>query len=310
MKTFLVINLSYFGDVILTGSLCQNIKEEYPDSKIIFMVNKPFKEAAQYLDGVDDVISIDKRGKHKGLLGLFKIVSETPYKNIDAAFVIYGNARGVLISKLLGVKEIITSTHRIHKYFCTKSYVDYGEYVHTQDHNACYLKPLTGKDIKSLPVKYNIPQQAVEFAQELLKDGDFVGICPVSKRAEKDIPLDDCKELISKINSLGKTLVITGTGGRCAEYVERLRESHCGDFVDLVNKTSISELAAVIQKCLKYISVDTGSMHLACAVGVDLICLFYIDDEKHLKKWAPKDFYKNVFLKGKISVDEIVALIK
>lgn len=312
MKKFLVINLSYFGDVILTGSLCQNIKEQFPDSKVIFMVNKPFGQAARYLQGVDEVISIDKRGKHRGFMGLFKIIIENKaaLDKIDTSFVIYGNARGILISKLLGAKKIVSDTHRMLKYLCTFSSLDYGEYVHTQDHNACFLKPLTGKNILSMPIIYTPPKEAVDYIEELLPGGGFIGICPVSKKAEKDIPLLDCKELIKRINSKGKKIVVTGAGARCAEYVEQLGLSGCEDFVDLTNKTTISELGVVIQKCEKYISVDTGSMHLACTVGADLVSLFYIADEKHLAKWAPKEFYKNIFLKGSITVDEICAALK
>ena len=44
-KIFLIINLSFFGDVLLTNTLCQNIKLSYPDSKIVFLVNKHFYEA-------------------------------------------------------------------------------------------------------------------------------------------------------------------------------------------------------------------------------------------------------------------------
>ena len=60
-KIFLVINLSFFGDVLLTNTLCQNIKQEYPDSKIVFLVNKPFYDAAKYQYCVDDVICFDKK---------------------------------------------------------------------------------------------------------------------------------------------------------------------------------------------------------------------------------------------------------
>jgi hypothetical protein len=40
------------------------------------------------------------------------------------------------------------------------------------------------------------------------------------------------------------------------------------------------------------------------------VSLFYIDDEEHLAKWAPKEFYKNTLLKGPISVDEICAALR
>ena len=55
----MVINLSFFGDVLLTNSLCQNIKLNYPSSKVVFLVNKPFYEAAKNQLCVDDVLVFD-----------------------------------------------------------------------------------------------------------------------------------------------------------------------------------------------------------------------------------------------------------
>ena len=77
-KTFLIINLSFLGDIILTNALCQNLKINYPDSKIIYIVNKPFYEAAYYQNGVDEVYEFDKRGKNKGLFGLIKFIKHFP----------------------------------------------------------------------------------------------------------------------------------------------------------------------------------------------------------------------------------------
>ena len=108
-KIFLIINLSYFGDVLLTNTLCQNLKNEYPNSKVVFLVNKPFFEAAKYQYCVDDVICMDKRSEHKGFIGLLKFVLSNKYRNkIFASFIIYGNARGVLISYLLNCKKRIS----------------------------------------------------------------------------------------------------------------------------------------------------------------------------------------------------------
>ena len=119
-KIFLVINLSFFGDVLLTNTLCQNIKQEYPDSKIVFLVNKPFYDAAKYQYCVDDVICFDKRNEHKGLLGLLKFVKNCQYKNkIYAAFVIYGNQRGIILSYLLKAKYRISGPRKYVKYLLT-----------------------------------------------------------------------------------------------------------------------------------------------------------------------------------------------
>lgn len=146
LKTFLVINLSYFGDVLLTNSLCQAIKQEYPESKVVFLVNKPFYEAAKYQKDVDDVLYFDKCGVHRGFLGLLKFILTCKYRNkIDTAFIMYANDRGVLISFGLGAKERISSSSRISSIFLTKKSVEVADFVHTQDHNAAFIGAVTNK---------------------------------------------------------------------------------------------------------------------------------------------------------------------
>ena len=125
-KIFLVINLSYLGDVLVTNALCQNIKLNYPDSKVVFMVNKPFYEAALNQECVDDVIYYDKKNEHKGILGFFKFLFNCPYKNkIDTTIILYANDRGIVLSYLLGSKIRISSSKTISKLLVTHNTNDF-----------------------------------------------------------------------------------------------------------------------------------------------------------------------------------------
>ena len=60
-KVFLVFNTACFGDVLLCNPLCQNIKNIWPNSKVIFICDKNFKDVAKYQKGVDDVVIYDKK---------------------------------------------------------------------------------------------------------------------------------------------------------------------------------------------------------------------------------------------------------
>ena len=83
-KVFLVINTSYFGDVLLCNPLCQNIKNIYPNSKIVFVVDKPFVDAASFQKDVDEVVVYDKRGLHKVIWGFIKFIRDFKYRGAFA----------------------------------------------------------------------------------------------------------------------------------------------------------------------------------------------------------------------------------
>ena len=315
LKTFLIINLSYFGDILLTGALCKHIKLEYPDSKVVFMVNEPFEEAARYLNGVDDVLVFDKRYKHKGLLGLLKFVFECKYRNkIDTAFIMYGNDRGILLSCALGAKYRVSGTFKLSRFLLNQSNFDTCGYVHTQDKNISFLKEISGKTPEPIAISYTPPKEATDFAKEYLKEYDgkeLVGVCFTSKKAEKDTPIEDAIKLINELSNQGKIVLYTGAGARASEYKQQLEANGCNNFVDLSNKTSIAQLGAIIQKCKGFISVDTGSMHLAYAVKTPVVSLFYINDFDHLSKWLPKEnLYNCKNLTEEITVKKILSALQ
>ena len=60
------------------------------------------------------------------------------------------------------------------------------------------------------------------------------------------------------------------------------------EFCDLTNKTSIFELAAFINACDVFLSVDTGPMHLSYMLGQKTLCAFF--NKPMIEEWGPKDF--------------------
>ena len=60
-KVFVIFNTACIGDMLVTNSLVQNIKHYYADSKVVFVCNEVFKDVALYQNGVDDVVTCDKK---------------------------------------------------------------------------------------------------------------------------------------------------------------------------------------------------------------------------------------------------------
>ena len=205
-KIFLIINLSYFGDVLLTNTLCQNIKLNYPDSKTVMLVDKPFYKAAKYQYCVDEAIYFDKKGENKGLLGLLKFVIGCKYKNkIYASFIMYDNERGILISRLLNSKKRISGPNKIFKWLLTDIHWERkNELVHMQDINGDFIRTLTGKNGEILPMKYQPNHENDELIEKIKKqfsEKEIIGLCTVSKQKAKDMPVDTAIEIINKLTS-------------------------------------------------------------------------------------------------------------
>ena len=291
-KIFVIFNTSYFGDVLLCNSLCQNIKRAFPQSKIVFVVNKGFEDVARYQKCVDDVVVFDKNGIHKGFLGQLKFVKDFKYKNIFASIVTYHNSRNKKIAKMLKSRFIKMGT-------LDKSI------IHTQIKHNNLLKGLTNRNIKNFPIKYNVPKNI----ENPVKNLKYIALCTTSKKLEKDMPINTAIELINKINSeTDYKVVYVGAGQNCEKYAHELENSGC-DFINMVNKTSILELGSVLKDAEALISVDTGTMHFGYAIGTPTVCLFYQNDLAPF--WAPdKNLYNVEVLVNDINTENIYSSLK
>ena len=307
MKKFLVINTSFFGDILLTGALCRNIKLAFPDSYIAFIANKPFVDAARYLDGVDEVLAYDKNGVHSGLKGAFRFYQQYKYNFSDgfsAAFVIYGNERGIILSRFFGAEKIYAENNSLIKLLLSNKKINYHGFSRVQERNSILLEQYTHVPVQNLPMLYDPPLDAYESARHMLESAGltsndkFICLCTVSKKVEKDMPISTCAELIDRFHGTDYRMLLLGAGGRATEYSQQLKKCTV-DYIDMINKTSIPQLAAVLKLSAGLISVDTGTMHLGLAVNTPVTALFYINDAGHIAKWGPdQNIYKAAVLKS------------
>ena len=277
-KVFLIFNTAALGDVLLCNSLCQNIHSNFLNSKVVFIVDKPYEDAAKYQQGADEVIIFDKTGEHKGFIGIYKFIKNFPYKKAYCSFIIYRNERNFLISMLLGSKKTVMAK---------KAYSISVQLAHTM-----LLKNLPDTKIKNLPIKYNVP---LDILNGLNADNDdYIVLCSVSKNPEKDMPPETAVSLVQRLNTTPYKVFFTGAGSKAEKYAEILTENGC-KFKNLVNKTSIKELSGVLKRCKCLISVDTGTMHMGCAVGCPVVSIFY---RKHtVPVWAPNpELYKSIVI--------------
>lgn len=289
-KVFLVFNTACFGDVLLCNTLCQNIKRIYPNSKVVMIVNKPFLEAAKYQKDVDDVVVFDKNGEHKGIKGILKFIADFPYKKPFCSFITYTSWKNALIARLLGSKKVCILTDNSVK--------------PVQKRTMELLVKITGEPLRNLPIRY-IVQDEPPSKLGLSPGEKYIGLCTLSKRKEKDMPLKTAIELIKKLSQAGYKTIYLGAGDSAINYAQELEKAGC-DFINLVNKTSIYEMACVLKTCRVLVSIDTGTMHLGCALDIPLVSVFY--ENKMTYYWAPDDRIYNVkVIKENQSADNIYA---
>lgn len=307
MKNFLIYSASYFGDTLVTDSLLINLKRIYPNCHIVYIVNKPFSDVAKYMHCVDEVWAFDKHGEHKGIKGNIKFIKK--YKNIykfDAAFLTFSAFRGAVIAKMLDIKNIYSErAFFAHKLFLNQNTFKFKNHIHVQDRIA-YLAELYSKQPMNIEkIKYNIPQSAMLYVDDLLKNikKPFILINPLTKNTVKDLKKEIVCNLVQKITNAKYQAILTGLGKEIDEYYNSLSEETRKNLLNFGNKTTIPQLAALLKRAELLISADTGTAHFALSTDTPLIDIFYRNDKEALARWMPKSIYKAINITHEKSFD-------
>ena len=99
----LLVQTSFLGDVILSTPLIEILRARYPDHEI-WMVTTP--EGAELVRSdplVSGVLEFDKKGRDKGLRGLWRLIAAVRKLRPDRAFIVQRHLRSALIARLGGV---------------------------------------------------------------------------------------------------------------------------------------------------------------------------------------------------------------
>ena len=299
-KVFVIFNTTCIGDMLVTNTLVQNVKSYYPDSKVIFVCNAPFKDVALYQDGVDEVITYDK-SKLKSLGSILKFAKNFPYKKPFASFVTYSNERNLLISRLIGAKHII-SNHKC-GLWNTKEKFEMKNYVHMKDKWGGLIEPLVGEH-KNLPIKYCPPKVDSPVVQKVKELKNPVVLCTTSNFYKKDMKVEDCANIVTRLQENGYSPILTGAGATARKFATDLKKYGCFEFLDLTDCTSFAELANILKISNRCITVDTGTLHFANALQVPVVGVFYAGCED---MWGSDEtLYPAKILAGEVEPEELM----
>ena len=70
---FIIYQTAFIGDIILSTSMLKSLKDENPQSSIIFITTPTGKNILENSKEIDNLIVYDKHGDDSGFSGIFKI---------------------------------------------------------------------------------------------------------------------------------------------------------------------------------------------------------------------------------------------
>lgn len=96
----------------------------------------------------------------------------------------------------------------------------------------------------------------------------YLCIAPGASRASKRWPTERYAELVAALTADGERVVVTGT------EAERPLAAALSGAIDLCGRTDLATLASVLAGARLFVGNDSGTGHLAAAVGTPVVALF------------------------------------
>ncbi len=279
VKHLLVIRLSAMGDVAMTVPVLTALTKTYPELKITVLTRGFFKPIFSQLPNIT-IYEPDLKGKHKGIIGLYKLYTELKALKIDAVadlhnvlrtkilklYFSFGKIPVVQIDKGRAEKKALTTLKKDKKIQQLKT---------THERYADVFSKLGFPlllDKVALNSKINLSQALTN--KMAGNDQKWIGIAPFAAFSGKMYPLDLMEKVVAELNNTEKYKIILFGGGAKEEAILNQWETTYNQVVNMANKVSFKEELALISNLAAMVAMDSGNAHLAANYAIPTITLW------------------------------------
>jgi ADP-heptose:LPS heptosyltransferase len=290
-----VLNLTRLGDLLQTSPTIAGLKAQHPGAEVTVCVERNFAEVCRGLPGVDRVweIDLDRLGRlllADDLAAAYRevetLVAALRAERFDFALNYSSSRMSAVLMHLVGVPDTrgwtMTGdghrviTHRWSRLFSASALTRRQAPFNLVD---CYKRVA---DVRRGPERllFEVPAAARERATELLREAGhaaepIVALQLGASRAARQWPASSFVALVRELEArLGARVLLCGGGGErpvAAEVATAVGASA----IDVCGRTSIADLAALLERAQVLVTGDTGPMHVGVAVGTPVVALFF-----------------------------------
>ena len=270
-KHILVIRLSALGDVAMTVPVISALIKQYPSLKITILTRSFFKPIFKGIDNVT-MYPVDLKGKHKGIMGMYKLSRELKKLDIDAV----ADLHNVLRSNLLKIflKESIFL--QINKGRNEKKDLISGKVFKqlktTHQRYADVFTKLGFQIDLSNPVFPKSQKINDYIGIDKITSEKWIGIAPFAQYDSKMYPLNLMEEVINEL-SKQYSLFLFGGGKREVEILQSF-ENKFDNVWNLAGKFSLDEELILMSNMDVMLSMDSGNAHMAAMLGIEVITVW------------------------------------
>ncbi len=272
VKKILVIKLRAIGDVLLSTVVLKNLHRYFPGAQLDVLTEPPGKEVVEGNSVVHEILVYDPRHGNGA-----RLIADVRRRHYDLVIDLFGNPRSALVTLLS------RATYRVGyrfgwRVYCYNIIVEpRGGDVHNTGFNLDALRHIV------IPVREELPEfplgaadQAFAgdfFMRERLSGKRVVALNPGGGWPAKRWPEASYAKLGARIAAEDGASIIILWGPGEEDRAKRIAASISAPSV-LIPPTTLKQLGAILKKCDMLVTNDSGSMHIAAALGTPVVAIF------------------------------------
>jgi ADP-heptose:LPS heptosyltransferase len=290
VKRIIISRTDNLGDVILTLPMAGILKQEFPDSTIIFLgktYTKPIIDACKYIDEFIDWDEINRRMEDG------KWILENELFNADIILHVFPVKAIQKLAKNAKIPIQVGTSHRYYSWLYCNKLVHYSRKksnLHEAQLNLKLLKPLgitREYTVSEISCMYGLTK--IPASTNLLQpDPNRFNLIlhPKSKGSAREWGLANFSKLIDLLPEDKFRISVTGTKEE-GELMKDFLFKYRNRINDMTGKQSLSDLLSFINTCDGMIAASTGPLHIAAALGKKAIGLYAPMRPIFPERWAP-----------------------
>lgn len=291
-----VLRLSAIGDCCHAIALIQKIQQHWPETKITWVIGKIEAQLIGAIPNLGEVelIIFDKK---EGRRAYKKLKSELEGRSFDVLLHLQANFRANLVSRCISSKNRIgfgfKRARELQWLFTNIKAPISGEHVAEG-----FMDFASALGLPPSKPSWNIDlhQNDIDWAQQHKDFRPLFILCPAASKAERNWTVEGYVATINHAHSKGMKVVLIGSPAAMEVKLAKEISNHTTAIDEnLVGKTSLSQLLALIKSADLVVAPDTGPAHMATIVGTPVLGLYAAQTPARTGPYLCKDYTVSVY---------------
>lgn len=252
------------------------VRAAFPDAGIVLAAHPPVAALLSGHPACDRVLVLDKKDRHRGIGGLWRFSREIRRERFDLAILFQNAVEAAILAFAAGVPQRAGYRTDGRGIFLTHG-VPVGTAERRLHHTDYYLHMLDRLGIRGGDGRLRLACTVEEaaWAEEMLGGKAWAAVNPGAAygSAKRWLPERFAETADRMAGTYGFSIVLVG-GPEEMEIGHDIEKAMGVRPLNLVGKTSVRQMMAILSRVRLMVTNDSGPMHVAAAFGIPIAAIF------------------------------------